>query len=355
MEKLSWHDSHLKTAGVLLLGILLLAGNARASMVGGESGAYLRYPVGAAALAMGGAQSAAPASLASWWNPAVLSREKQRIATLGGGIRPMGQSDGFVSYSFKVPPRVGMGLFLLYRGDPFLNDLYDEDERPLGHAAYTTITGKIALSYYLTRKLSAGCNISIHYAKLPSGYTGDNVEYATASSIGSFDFALSYLFSDRLTLALLLKDTGTRLNWNFESSYDYSVPHDDRSLPALIFGSSYSTLLLDRPFIWNFDMRGYVFTGEWKKLERPQVSLFSGWEWQYWKEFSARLGVGDLLLNGDITSGNGNYTRRFSFRLAGGLGYDMSRLRPGMRLNYAVSTDKVWAGVNQQIDITYSF
>ena len=340
---------------MLLIGMLLFSGNAPASVIGGESGAYLRYPVGASAFAMGGAWSANPSTLAPWWNPAILAREKQRLLTLGGGIRPMGQSDGFASFSFRVPPRVGMGLFLLYRGDPFLNDLYDENENPIEHAAYTTITGKIALSYYITRKLSAGCNLSIHYAKLPFGFSGDHVVYTDATSIGSFDFALSYLFSEKITLALLLRDVGNKMDWTFTYGDSYGVPNDDRALPSLILAGSYRTQLLGKPFLWNCDMRSYFMTGDWKRLERPQVVLFNGWEWRYWKEFAVRLGLGDLLFNGDITSGNGNYRKNFSMRITGGLGIDMSRWRPGLQMNYAISTDKVWAGIDQQIDLTYTF
>jgi hypothetical protein len=355
LEKLLLHDNHITATGILLVCLLVFPGSTHASTVGGESGAYLRYPVGAAAFAMGGALSAAPASLAPWWNPAVLSRYKERIGTLGGGIRPMGQSDGYASFEFRVPPRMGMGLFLLYRGDPFLDNIYDENENKVDRAAFTSFTGKIALSYYISRKLSAGANLSIRYEKLPSDFSGTGVMYTSATSIGSFDFALSYLYSNSLTLALLLKDVGSRMDWNFTSMYDYSVPQEDRALPSFILGSSYRTTLANRPFIWNFDLRTFFFTGDWKKLDRPQASLATGWEWHYWKEFTVRAGVGDLLVNGTITDGSGFYRKNFSFRLTGGLGVDLARLKPGLRLNYGFSTDKVWAGLDQQIDIAYSF
>lgn len=333
----------------------LLTGMAVASMVGGESGAYLRYPVGATALAMGGAQTASHSALAAWWNPAMLTRRKTRNAALGFGFRSLGQTDGFASLGFRIPPRMGMGFLLLYRGDPFLNDLYDENENPLEPAAFTSLTGKIALSYYISRHLSAGCNISILFEQIPSDYTDGRVHYSSATSIGSFDFALAYKWSHKLMLSLVLKDAGATLNWNFQSYYDYGIPHDDKVFPSFIFGSRYTGTLRERPLIWNMDLRGYFFTGEWKKAERPQLAVANGLEWQYWKTVFLRMGLGELLINGDITGNNPRYRRDFSFRFTGGIAVDLQKVRPGLRLNYGFSTDKVWAGIDQQLDITYTF
>jgi hypothetical protein len=340
----------------LLLAALLSAGIAEASMIGGESGAYLRYPAGASALAMGGAWSAAPLGLSSWWNPALTGSRKERAGTLGAGFRSLGQTDGFGAIEFRVPPRVGMGLAVLYRGDPLLNNLYDENENPIGNAAYTSITGKIALSYLINRRLSAGFTVSILFEQLPSDYFDGRVSYASATSIGSFDFALAYRHSDHLTLSAQLRETGAALNWNFvQAGYDYTVPNDDRLLPVLVLGSSYSGSLLNKPLIWNMDVRGWFFDGTWKKLDRPQASLATGFEWRNWKAVYLRAGLGEVLLNGDIIADSPYYWRNFGFRLAGGISVDCSRIRKGLQLNYGCSTDRVWAGIDQQLDFTYVF
>ncbi|MBN1575950.1 MAG: hypothetical protein JW913_05320, partial [Chitinispirillaceae bacterium] len=311
--------------------------------------------VGAAALAMGGAGSAVPGALSPWWNPALTGSQKERKAALGFGFRSLGQTDGFASIEFRVPPRVGMGVLFLYRGDPFLNNLYDDNENPLEPAAYTSLTGKIAISYHVLRNLSAGLNVSILYEQLPSGYVNGKVNYSSAYKVGAFDFALSYRLSDRLHVCALLKDAGASMDWNFGSDYGYYVPNDDRMLPVFLLGSSYCGTMRGRPLIWNADLRGYFFTGEWKKIDRPQAVLSSGVEWQYWKTVFLRMGMGELPLNGDIFGDTRRYRSDFSFRLTGGIAVDMSAVRRGLRLDYGVATDKVWAGIDQQLDITYTF
>lgn len=323
-----------------------------ASMTGGESGAYLRYPAGASALAMGGAYSAAPGVLLPFWNPAMLAHLKSRNVCFGGGIRSLGQSDAFAGLDFRVPPRAGMGFFLLYRGDPFLNDLYDINEKKIESAAYSTMTGKIALSYFINRKITAGANISIHYAKIPAGSYDGEVYYTDATSIGSFDFALSYKQSERLCLAAIVKDAGARLNWNFPAAaWDYNVPSDDVFLPSVILASSYSTSFLDKPLVWNSDLRIFAFDGSWKKLDRPQASFSNGAEWRYWQNIYVRMGIGELLFNGDITADTKRYLRECAPRITAGVSVDGSKIRKGLRVNYGCATDKIGAGIDQQLDI----
>jgi len=327
----------------------------QASMVGGEGGAYLRSPAGAAALAMGGAYSAAPEELLTWWNPALLCLQERRNVMFGGGIRPFGQSEGFAALEFKVPPRMGMGFMLLYRGDPFLDNLYDENENLYPAASYTTITGKIALSYYINRKLSAGCNIAIRYIRQPSEFGEAAIVSTSATSMGSFDFVLAYKQSKNLTLTAQLKDVGATMDWNFTSLYDYNVPSKDVIPPSLIIASSWRGVLHEKPIIWNTNLQMYTFDGDFKKSLRAQTSLSTGAEWQYWENLYLRLGIGDVNFNGDMVSSADSYWREFSMRLAGGISYDMSKIRKGMRCNYGCSTDKVWAGVDQQLDITLQF
>ncbi len=344
------------SAAVLLWGVIIFSAVSYASTVGGESGAYLRYPVGAAALAMGGAGSACPGAFTPWWNPALVGRNKERRMAAGFGFRSLGQTDGFGSVEFRVPPRLGMGFFLLYRGDPFIDNLYDENENPLESAAFTSFTAKTALSYQIQRNLYAGFNLSILYEQLPCGYSQGNIDYMSELGIGSFDFALSYRFSEKLVISAILKEVNAYMNWNFRYGiFDYGVPHEDRMLPVFILGGSYRTAASGRPFICNMDLRNYIIDGQWKKLMRPQAALSAGCEWQYWKTVFLRMGMGDLPLNGNILSDSRRYFREFSLRFTGGICVDLSAVRPGLFCNYGFGTDKVWAGIDQQLDLTYVF
>jgi hypothetical protein len=41
--------------------------------------------------------------------------------------------------------------------------------------------------------------------------------------------------------------------------------------------------------------------------------------------------------------------------MTAGFSYDCSKVKKGMWLNYGVATDKVWAGIDQQLDLTLAF
>lgn len=329
-----------------------------ASVIGGASGAYLRAPAGAAALAQGGAFAAQPTYMTPWWNPAVMATAKSKNASVGIGMRSLGRSDAFASYEFRVPPRVGAGVSFLYRGDPFLNDLYDANEEQIDKAAYTTISTKIGLSYLINRKFSAGINIGIYYQKLPSASdeNGKITYSSTKGGIGSFDLALAYKHSEKLYFSLIVKDIGACMDWEIKSINDYlSSVVEDRPLPSITLAGKYEGLLLEKPLIWNIDLKGYFFDGEWNQIHRPEANFCIGWEWQYWEKFYIRAGIGDFLINGKMIDKSERYMDAFPVRITTGFSWAFSNSIPGMRLNYGIATDKAWAGVDQQADLSILF
>ncbi|NLP03377.1 MAG: hypothetical protein GX089_12845 [Fibrobacter sp.] len=332
---------------------VLLCTGGEASMVGGRSGAYLRPPVGATSLAMGGTGSAAPEDLLSWWNPSQLSFLRSRKLAAGIGMASFGRSDAFGAFEFRIPPRMGMGFLLLYRGDPFLK-LYDEQEQPLEHAAYTTLTGKIALSYYVNRNFTAGASIGIHYQSLPTIARGGDLRYSSAVGIGAVDLSFTYKITPGWTLGVVAKDLGAGMDWEIESDY-YNNLVQDRPLPSIAIGSKYKAELMKKPLIWAVDLKGYFFDGNWKKLYRPEGIVNLGWEWQYWERFFIRAGISEFLLNGDLLNDRKAYFANSPVSITMGFSLDLSRYREGLKLNYAIATDKLWAGVGQQVDITMSF
>jgi len=275
---------------------------------------------------------------------------ERRIAG-GSGLRSMGRLDACGAFDFPIPPRVGMGLLVLYRGDPSLK-LYGTDERLLPTAAYTTMTFKGALSYYVNRKLSIGACISGMYQSLPS-YGGDRgVENVDAMGIGAIDLAALYRLSKLWNLALVVKNLGARMEWQMG---DYAPMVSDRPLPEMIAAVSWLTLLQNKPLLWLVDCKGYVIDGEWNKLDRPEAFLGTGAEWRRWDNFYVRAGIGGIILNGLITSDAKRYSNEASFQITAGFSYDCSRVKKGLWLNYGVATDKVWAGIDQQLDLTLAF
>lgn len=347
------------------------------AQIGGEAGAYLRAPADAQATAMGGGQTAAPSYFATWWNPAQLSLLDKRTLSAGTGLYSQGRTEGFASLEFKLPPRVGIGIGALYRGDPFLDDLYNASEEKLDNGAYTTLTVKAALSYLITRRLSAGLSIGFYYQYLPTSYVGTSLVYSDATAVGGFSLAVQYKVADSLTLALAVRDisplqllsgapAGIAMNWQVSSSAEqnygagdegYGSPTSitDMVLPEFVLASSYRGLLAGYPLTWSCDVDGYIVDGTFTRLSSMEAVLFTGFEWRRWQTFRVRAGIGDITINRYIASDWQYYWQNFAFRITAGFGVDLNAIRKGLTLNYALTTDEVWAGVDQKLDIVYGF
>jgi len=355
LEKLWWQNKrvYVVTAGIAIL--MLLMARTDASTVGGSSGAYLRPWAGAAAMAIAGANSAMPDYLSPWWNPAAMPFHKGRVLSGGIGLRSLGRTDAFGAFEFKVPPRLDLGLMLLYRGDPFLNNLYDENENPLERASYTTFTGKIAFGYYINRKMSAGLGINIRFQQLPTFIDGNRMGYSSCTDIGALDLAFVYQVTKAWTMAAVLKDVGASMTWSVNLNNGNSAQIEERTNPSITLASKYQGSFLDKPLFWTMDMKCYLFDGKFKALERPQAVLCTGFEWRNWEKFFIRAGLGELLINGDLLRDRDSYLSSFPFKITAGFSLDMQQWRNGLRLNYGVSTDKLWAGIDQQIDIQWNF
>lgn len=351
----------IKVALIPLISLLVvyIANPLYAASLDGYGGAYLRAPVGATAFSLGGAQTASPKYLCSWWNPAALVYYKQKKLTLGTGYRPLGRTEGYLSFEFPVPPRVAIGLSMLYRGDPFLKDLVDEQEYPLEDGAYTTLSFKIGVSYLIKRRLSAGFNFSVYYQRLPTDYDRKgNLIYTSITAIGGFDIGLRFVPTKSLSFGLVLKNILAYFNWEIKDQYeDLSAMFSD-TLPATInLGQELKTTLFDKPFIWTYDIVGYIFNGNFKPLDHCHAVINNGFEWQRWELFFIRAGVRDIEFNRDIISNRDEYKDYFTLAVSLGFLIDLSTALEGkdIKFNYGISTDKVGAGVDQQLDFVVSF
>ncbi len=327
--------------------------------IGGLPGAYLRSPVGAEAFAMGGAGSASPDHFAVGLNPAMLAKVTATQIDVGGGLRSLGRREGYSSLAYKISPRVGMGLFALYRGDPSLDNLYNENEDLLESGSYTTLTCKMGLSYLFTKKLCAGLALGYFYQRLPSSYRETALDYSTASAIGGFDFAVRYVPSKNWSCAVIFqnvdilkvlsgKSATIEFNWEVVGeSFNYAVA--DRIPAVAVLASRLDLKLSGYPIVWVCDCYAYPFDGDFTKLRRMEVRLNNGVEWKRWEFFSLRAGIGDLLVNsaGIVTDA--------SPRITLGFGADLSKVHRNLRVDYGVATDRVWAGIDQRVDFSFSF
>lgn len=344
------------------------------AQTGGEAGAYLRAPTGAAMTAMGGGQSASPPYLATWWNPAQLANIDKSIFTLGTGLYSLGRTEAFSALEFRLPPRVGVGLSALYRGDPSIDNLYSIDEVKLPSAAFTTLTVKVALSYLVTRRLSAGLSLGVFYQRLPTSYTEDDagtqtsLSYSDVTAVSGFSLGVQYRLTDSLNLGMVFRDVdplqmlggnpaGIALNWQLASAA-YNPTVTDMILPAFVLASMLHHHFMGRPLLWSLDIDGYLVDGTFTKLNQMEAHVHTGVEWQRWQTFRVRAGFDDIVFNRGMVSApkdGVDYWRDFSLRVTAGFGWDVVKVGKGLTLNYSVTTDKVWAGIDQMLDVVYRF
>ncbi len=308
----------------------------------------------------GGAQTASPRYLCSWWNPALLAGLRQKSVALGVGYRPLGRTEGYVGFEFSVPPRVGLGLSVLYRGIPVIKGLVDEQEYPLDECAFETFSFKVGIAYLIRRNLFAGLNLSVLYQSLPTGFEdlqgASNIIYSSATEIGGLDLGLYYVPSKKLCYGLVVKNLLGSFKWEFTDA-NFSPIYED-ALPATVtLGQQLSASLLGWPFIWSTDIIAYVLDSRFTSLDRNHIVINNGFEWQRWELFFVRAGIRDIALNSDMFRHSGAYADHFTCVASAGFRLDLSTALKGrgVVLNYAFATDKIGAGLEQQLDFVFSF
>jgi hypothetical protein len=201
---------------------------------------------------------------------------------------------------------------------------------------------------------------------LPTSNIKSALQYSSATSMGGFDFALRYTPLKNWACAAIIqnidilkvlsgKSATIDMNWEIGSTQDLNASVIDKIVPAAILGSRLDLALAGRPFAWTCDVHAYVVDGDFTKLDRMEIRLNNGFEWKRWETFSLRAGLGDMLLNRNIFSNGSDFADEFSPRVSIGFGADLSKVHKGLKVNYGIATDRIGAGVDQQVDFSYSF
>ena len=356
MEKSSWRNRG-KIAVLSIVIAILLCQSASASWNAGLPGAIFRMPAGAWASGMGGAVSADPNYMLSWYNPAQLPFLRERRASFGGGYRSLGRTEAWASYDFRVPPRVGMGASFVYRGDPSISGFYDGyysggevvEERALESAAWTAFSAKIGVGYLAARRLSFGGSVSINYQSLPTTPTLEGaIENSSATSIGAVDIAAVYKASPNLTLSAAIKNLMSHNAWQYSVYDEYAPAIDETVPPVFVLSSSHKTALLERELTWGADAAIFLIDGEGRYLGGPEAVVATGAAWKFSEIITLRAGIADVELSSETAES-------FSPRITLGFSYTLPKVCRGAVFNYAIMTDRIWAGVDQQLDVTVSF
>ena len=331
----------------------------------GQPEAIFRLPAGAWASGMGGAVTADPDYMMSWYNPSRLPHIRDRRASFGGGYRSLGRTEAWGSCDFRVPPRVGMGISFVYRGDPAISGLYDGyydggeavEERALKNAAWTAVSMKIGVGYLMSRNVSIGGAAAVNHQSLPTTPAPNGLlERSSVTSIGTLDIAGSYRIKPNWILSASVKNLLSSHNsWYIYSPNAFAPIIDEVVPPVFVLGSSRRAAFLERELTWNADAVIFLIDGEGAYIGRPEMAVAAGAQWKFTEEITLRAGFSDIELNGDIYRSSGNYLRGFSPRVTMGFSYVLSGFAQGVTFNYAIMTDRIWAGVDQQVDITVSF
>lgn len=325
--------------------------------VGGAGGAFLRGPAGAGAFALGGAQTASPTYLCSWWNPAALSRKATKLS-MGVGYRPLGRPEGAFSWEFPVPPRVGMGFGLVYRGAVFREgDLVDDQENPLDGGAFTSVTLKTGFSYLAAKRLSAGMSMTVFWQRMPYDHEDGKLRYSSPPVVIGLDLAARYVPGNRAAFGLVVRNLLAHFAWQFDYKESWNTSVNDTLPVEIALGSEVTSKLLGCPFIWSCDITGRLFNGHFRPLDKMYAVVNNGFEWQRWETLALRMGLRDIVIERDMVSHSESYRHNFSWALSAGVSIDLRGALGGRdaRFNYGLSTDKAGRFLDQQFDVVMGF
>jgi long-subunit fatty acid transport protein len=346
--------------------VLVINSTTPAAFHAGLPDAIFRLPAGAWASGMGGAVAADPEYMLAWYNPSQLAFLRNSRASLGTGIRSLGRTEAWASYDFRVPPRFGMGLAFVYRGDPFLDDLYDGyysggdvvEEYPLNSATWSAVSLKIGAGYLVSRRFTLGGSIAMNYQSLPTFPNPDgSLHNSSVTSFGALDIAATYRMKPNLMFSAGIKNLLlSRNSWNIYTG-SFAPALDETIPPVLTLSSSHKLKISERDFVWNAEAAIYMFDGDgfYSYIGRPEMVVAAGVSYRFIDNLVLKAGIADLELNGDIYRDFESYRDGFSPRVAIGFSYHLLRIRHGLFLNYSITTDRIWAGGDQQIDVTVKF
>ena len=345
----------------MAVALITLSASAAYCGIGGQGGAVFRGPAGAAAFSLGGAQTADPSALRLWWNPAALSYVKSRTASLGGGYRSMGRTEGNASIELKLPPRMGVGMAFVYRGDPFLDELRDRNEELLPQASFSAIAVNAGFSYQISRKVAAGLAVEYLHEKMPAASTVEGtISYANSSPALGINLGMAAMLSERWRIGLTLKHMLAKVEMSVTDNTGWLPSLEDTLLMPLTLGQTLRFTCIGHPLIWSTDIGIAALRSDFSRATHADAVVNNGFEWQPYEKFRIRLGVREIHLNRDLFRDSQTWGASFRPSITGGFGFDP--VRPAgpkggrtLSINYGIGTDRVMHGVDQQLDLTVLF
>ena len=354
------HTIRLRSSVALILALAVSA--VSAAGIGGQGGAVYRAPAGAAAFALGGAQTADPAALRLWWNPASLAGLKSRSLSLGGGLRSFGRTEATAGFEFPLPPRLGAGISFVYRGDAKIDNLHDAEDRLLPAARYAAYAVHAGASYQITRRIAAGAAVEYLYEQMPIGGSAEEgIVYASARPALGLDLGMVANLSERWRLGLSIRHLMARVEMSPEADAAVMAQSlEDTLLMPITLGQRLRFTCLERPLTWHTDLGVSVLKSDFSRAARADAVVNNGVEWQLFEKLSLRMGLREIHVNRDLFRDSESYGASFHPVVSGGFGLVPVNVKVGkasriLTVNYGISNDRIRRGVDQQLDMQLVF
>lgn len=313
----------------------------------GRPGSFLRMGIGSRAEAMGNTQTACmdPSTVAAYWNPAMAAlMAERRTFTTGYRFLSLGRRQGYIAFSGKIPPRVGLALALLYHGDHDI-PIFNSDGDLTYQGGFMSLATHVAISYKLTRRLSIGINTTIQSNQINAGL-GDAAKIKSWE-LGNLDFGILYKPAKPLTFGIDVKQIRGASRWEVPTFGTEMNTVIDETLPLEIkSGLAWNGPIKGKPVTLTYDADVYLIPAEdealalIKRLKQGDQAIehHAGAECFLFPEFPVRLGyasseglscgVGFVFLKGRL---QGNK-----------LDYVFSRESNGSGLTHGVSWTVIW-------------
>jgi hypothetical protein len=216
---------------IIFTALLCMAGSSAHAQLAGEPGAFARLGFGARGMGMANAMSAVTVSeIAGYYNPAATPFQTGRTAMASFGILSLDRSLNMLTYTQSIRPNAGVALSIINAG---VSKIDGRDVDGVHTDNLSVSENQFALSFGLqpSPKVAIGITPKIYYSKLYSGIT--------SSSIG-IDFGMIYTATDRLHIALSVRDVMSKYKWDTSTLYGELGNTTTNRFPTLqIFGASY--------------------------------------------------------------------------------------------------------------------
>ena len=255
---------------LFLLAFLTIAEIFAASqeVLGGHEGWLDRMGAGVRELGRGNTGTAlSDAAPAAYWNPALLPFYRKTYGAMGGEVRSLDRTGGYLSLQGPVANNLGLGVGLVNRGDLGIR-AYDENENPVGTARPQAWATYFGAGMRTSRRNAFGATLQVYASTLDVSNGVGDVHFVGGVNLGwyrrydSLSLAslvpdalprlqrIADMFSGAFSTAVVVRNLG--INQNLSADFDQTVTGEDVG-----FGSASSSA--------DFFPKTIVLAGEWRR------------------------------------------------------------------------------------------